>query len=263
MNVKIACCYHYTSPKVIDPVVLKYPDVFIPVVGGSAIVGRADDPFFNAMRHDNEGENISLFNGLLSEATSLFWLYKHLEEFNSPDMVGLCHYRRVFDLDYNRLDEHTIYLKRCGCPIPEHHTFLGSYWSDPEIAVLVRDEYFNTFPQYFSLYQTLKEDYTFYDKEMFVMNRREFYHYMDYMMRCIRLILNRILPRILKWYSELPTTYGAQFLCYNRGFSYHLECFAALYFAMLQEQGYRIQVTNLTEGSVHDDYGHMCVPRRC
>ena len=49
---------------------------------------------------DNTGENISERNGNYSECTALYWMWK-----NAPktDYIGLCHYRRHFDLDENEL----------------------------------------------------------------------------------------------------------------------------------------------------------------
>ncbi|MCI8466437.1 MAG: DUF4422 domain-containing protein [Lachnospiraceae bacterium] len=45
---------------------------------------------------DNFGENISERNGNYSECTALYWMWKHAPE---TDYIGLCHYRRHFDLD--------------------------------------------------------------------------------------------------------------------------------------------------------------------
>ena len=262
MNIKILYVCHIGKECVCDPVVGKYSDAFVPILGGAAHSKFINSEITGKMLHDDEGENISYLNSHFSEGTAFYWLMKHLDRLGYPDMVGLCHYRRVFDLDYNHLDLNTIYLKRCNCPIPGHHTFLGSYWADPEMAVLIRDLYYNEFPQYFELDQVLKNDYTFYDKEMFIMNLREFYHYSDYMMKCMDILVNQVYPIINKWHMENMSFSTANFI-YYRGFSYLLEYFAALYFAMLQKRGYRIQVTPLTEGSVHDNYGHLCVPRRC
>ena len=45
---------------------------------------------------DNQGENISERNGNYSECTALYWMWK-----NAPrtDYIGLCHYRRHFNLE--------------------------------------------------------------------------------------------------------------------------------------------------------------------
>lgn len=50
---------------------------------------------------DNVGENISERNGIYSECTAIYWMWK-----NAPktDYIGLCHYRRHFDVPSNFID---------------------------------------------------------------------------------------------------------------------------------------------------------------
>ena len=50
---------------------------------------------------DNTGENISERNGNYSECTALYWMWKNAPQ---TDYIGLCHYRRHFDLDADGLD---------------------------------------------------------------------------------------------------------------------------------------------------------------
>lgn len=54
---------------------------------------------------DNQGDNISDRNGIYSECTALYWMWKHAPR---TDYIGLCHYRRHFDMkeeDLKRLAE--------------------------------------------------------------------------------------------------------------------------------------------------------------
>ncbi len=51
---------------------------------------------------DFDGDNISLKNKQYNEMTALYWLWKHAED----DYIGLCHYRRKFNLteaDVNKI----------------------------------------------------------------------------------------------------------------------------------------------------------------
>lgn len=53
----------------------------------------------NSAIKDNIEENIlQNYDQLLSEGTSIWWLWKHLPDFGNPDYVGFCHYRRFFTL---------------------------------------------------------------------------------------------------------------------------------------------------------------------
>lgn len=49
---------------------------------------------------DNEEENISEKNGNYSECTALYWMWKHAPK---TDYIGLCHYRRHFDMEEQEL----------------------------------------------------------------------------------------------------------------------------------------------------------------
>lgn len=57
---------------------------------------------------DNQGDNISDRNGIYSECTALYWMWKHALR---TDYIGLCHYRRHFDMteeDLKRLEKNDI-----------------------------------------------------------------------------------------------------------------------------------------------------------
>lgn len=57
---------------------------------------------------DNQGDNISERNGIYSECTALYWMWKHAPR---TDYIGLCHYRRHFDMteeDLGKLSDNDI-----------------------------------------------------------------------------------------------------------------------------------------------------------
>lgn len=250
MNTKIICCCHSGMQTSIDPIVEKYKDIFVPVLGGAEYYKDGSNPLFDMMLKDNIGDNISWANPLCSEATVLYWAYKHQEVIGPFDMIGFCHYRRVFDLDYNNLDADAVYLKRCDFPIPEHPDYLGCHYSDPLIGSLIRDELVDRFPWIYEIMRLVENDFSFFDKEMFIMNRGMFLNYMDYTIQCIRILLTRIIPQVANWHMEDPSLITKLFL-YSRGCSYFLEYFALLYFTRLEQQGYRILVTPITQESYH------------
>lgn len=59
------------------------------------LVGAARHSSSYGYLRDDEGENISTKNGTYCELTGLYWMWKN----TSDDVVGLCHYRRYFDMD--------------------------------------------------------------------------------------------------------------------------------------------------------------------
>ncbi len=62
-------------------------------------VGKALHPDLNlGYICDNEGDNISEKNASWNELTGLYWAWKNLKD---TQYVGLCHYRRYFDVDLN------------------------------------------------------------------------------------------------------------------------------------------------------------------
>jgi len=59
---------------------------------------------------DDVGDNIAHKNQTYGELTALYWLWKHLDNFE-VDYIGLCHYRRYF-VDYNvRIKNKFLYKK--------------------------------------------------------------------------------------------------------------------------------------------------------
>ncbi len=76
----------------------------IPIQVGAALTVPAN---WEEVR-DNQGDNISEKNGNYSECTALYWMWKHAPR---TDYIGLCHYRRHFDMsedDFSKLEENQI-----------------------------------------------------------------------------------------------------------------------------------------------------------
>ena len=76
----------------------------IPIQVGSALTVPAN---WEEIR-DNLGDNISEKNGNYSECTALYWMWKHAPR---TDYIGLCHYRRHFDIseeEFIKLEENQI-----------------------------------------------------------------------------------------------------------------------------------------------------------
>lgn len=83
MNVKILVCCHKLG---VLPTGTSYLNIH---VGASSSTSNLN------IQRDDEGENISNKNKNYCELTGMYWAWKNLD----CDYVGLCHYRRYFNLD--------------------------------------------------------------------------------------------------------------------------------------------------------------------
>jgi len=87
-RVKILVACHKADPNI------RQDDIYMPIQVGKALHPELDLGF----QCDNTGDNISEKNGSYCELTALYWAWKNLKD---VDYIGLCHYRRYFDMDDN------------------------------------------------------------------------------------------------------------------------------------------------------------------
>ena len=72
-------------------------DIYVPINGGASL--KNDQWCQKNLLFDDIGDNISSHNKQLNENTSIYWFWKHLDEFEDADYCGFSHYRRFFHKD--------------------------------------------------------------------------------------------------------------------------------------------------------------------
>ena len=83
-KMKILVCTH-------KPGFVLQDDIYTPIQVGKAL-SNVDLGFLG----DDKGDNISVKNKEFCELTAMYWAWKNLKNL---DVIGLCHYRRYFDLN--------------------------------------------------------------------------------------------------------------------------------------------------------------------
>lgn len=248
MTTKIICAYHTGSPEKFDPIMMKYPNVFVPVLCNACNYEPGTSLFFDKLQKDNDGENISEYNSNILEGTAYYWAYKNYDKIGNPDMIGMSHYRRIMDIDYYNLDYDTIYLRRD--PVCEPCVMPGCAlnYSYQPLVEFVMDEYFNIFPEYKDVYDIAKYDLKMFDKNIFIMNKYHFFDFCSYMTKCFRLVLITANRNMWKWWNE-DNFARIGFSLFSRGDSYITEIMSALYFERMYMQKRKIQIVNSTKDS--------------
>jgi len=99
---KIIVAYH-------KPSFLLKSDIFLPINVGRALneiklkkglLKKNDISWLNKNTiGDDTGDNISAYNYSFNELTAVYWAWKHYDEIGNPKYIGLCHYRRIFEIE--------------------------------------------------------------------------------------------------------------------------------------------------------------------
>ena len=107
-NIKFIVCYHKPSKLINDP-------LYVPVNVGRALLDQkvqkglieaSDKNWLLAYTiGDDTGENISYLNNSYCELTGIYWAWKNYDKLNNPEYIGLCHYRRLFDVDSHTIND--------------------------------------------------------------------------------------------------------------------------------------------------------------
>ncbi len=161
MDLKIIVATHkkYDIPK---------EDYLFPVFAGSAL-SDLDLPY----QRDDEGINISDKNKYYCELTALYWAYENLE----ADFIGLCHYRRYFDL--KRID-----LTKTNVVLPKkRHYYIETVYDQfkhahgSEGLDVTRKVLQEMYPDYISFFDEQMKKRSLHIYNMFIMKYETFKDY--------------------------------------------------------------------------------------
>ncbi len=182
-RVKILVACHKADPNI------RQDDIYMPIQVGKALHPELDLGF----QCDNTGDNISEKNGSYCELTALYWAWKNLKD---VDYIGLCHYRRYFDLSnkeiYEAIDSGEILVaKPIILPTSVYNELV--HWTCLEDSTIFIDSLLTLFPEY-------KNDvisYYFLDNRfsqcnMMLMPKDVFNKYCEFIFPVLQLTENRI-----------------------------------------------------------------------
>lgn len=94
----LVCCHKY------DENIRTYSP-YLPIQVGKELHPNLDLGFVN----DNKGDNISKKNAGWNELTAIYWGWKNIKD---KEYLGICHYRRYFDVNWDELDIDE-YMRNC------------------------------------------------------------------------------------------------------------------------------------------------------
>ena len=203
MTTTVICAYHEGAKRAYNDIIIEHPNIFLPVLGGSFYYKRRSDLFYDQLIKDDTGTNISNLVGFVNEHTSLYWAYKNYRRIGNPDMIGLCHYRRFLDVDYDNLDPSLIYSVRGpSMHLNQENELIEDrvyntyvYFCSKELLDFYLEEYRAEFPEYIQYLDTVLNDVRYHPKNMFIMSRENFMDFMTYVCRALRMLFRKDLEK--------------------------------------------------------------------
>lgn len=151
---------------------------------------------------DNVGDNISHKNKVYCELTAIYWIWRNIYNY---EYLGICHYRRIFDLNYH---ECINYMKSYDMIVPKVKNFRmsieeqyikehGDFEWKTMLEVL-KEIYVNDYDKLLSILQNNK----LYCYNMFITNKNEFYKYCKWIFPILFKIEKRIGNNIRNTYQN-------------------------------------------------------------
>jgi len=158
-------------------------DYLLPVHVGSAI-SSINLPY----QRDNEGINISNKNKTYCELTGLYWAYKNIK----ADYIGLCHYRRYFDIDNIDISKYNVILPK------KRHYYIETVYDQFKHAHgsvgldIAREVIKEHYPEYLNSFETRMNSRSLHIYNMFIMKYDLFINYCDFLFDVLNKIENKL-----------------------------------------------------------------------
>lgn len=142
---------------------------------------------------DNSGDNISLKNRMYCELTALYWIWRNDV---SSDMIGICHYRRHFKLDEEKLNllgksdlDVILTIPILNFPDVGHmyaNDHCGSDWN------VMLEGLRKLQPEYYETAITLQEGVFYFAYNMFIARKEIFNNYCEWLFPILYYCENKI-----------------------------------------------------------------------
>ena len=172
---KIGVNIFYKPIEQLKSFLLQNRDLYIPINGGASL---KNDPWCQqyVFFDDFIDDSISSHNKLLNENTSIYWLWKSLENFKDIDYIGFNHYRRFFPrselIGYDKYDIIVAQPIKCIYSLEWQYCYYHSITDLQQCIKLLKDKDIQ-FGLQFQNYMKTNHD-NFAPMNMFVMRRNLF-----------------------------------------------------------------------------------------
>ena len=193
---------------------------------------------------DDTGDNISDLNRTYNEMTAIYWAWKNYDKLGNPDYIGIMHYRTLFSLidffkpkNKKKLLEsislnkenlqkllsnyNLVYKRKIRFSRKKDKNRIGFDWYNTQFGLSE-----NSYPELFKKYKLFKADFAFSPKNMFIMQKDDFFKYCE-----------TIFPLMFKTQEQFKNAQGKYEIPY-RYFAYAAEYLTSFYLDYLKEQSH-------------------------
>ncbi|MBN1403551.1 MAG: DUF4422 domain-containing protein [Opitutales bacterium] len=185
-SVKILVAYHKKDT-------LYKSDILVPVHCGRALMAPDDadrDWYMENLVGDDTGENISALNKDFCELTALYWAWKNYDKIDSPDYVGLAHYRRLWYLadDFPAsgttiLDQIALTKENVEALLEKHPVIVPHIYQKESMSFKMfqpQMRFSEThYPVFYKQFQNFEREHRFYNCNMFIFPKEVFFEYCE------------------------------------------------------------------------------------